>query len=130
MNYRRAATILYRGIRLKCPDCGEASIYRSLFNVKHHCSHCGLLFAREQGYFVGAIYINVVVTESLLLFTFLAYLIAGAVNDQTVYYTLFVLAIAVPLLFFHHSRSLWLAIDHMIDPIKTRIDLDQVRPSF
>jgi hypothetical protein len=96
--------------------------------MKHHCSSCGLVFEREQGYFVGAIYINVVVTETLLLMTFLFYLLIVPVSDQTIYATLYAMAVAVPLAFFHHSRSLWLSIDHIIDPLKTRIDLDQARP--
>jgi uncharacterized protein (DUF983 family) len=125
MDFQRAGRILLRGVGLKCPDCGQASIYRSLFKMKHHCSFCGLVFEREQGYFVGAIYINVVVTETLLLVTFLIYLLIVPASDQTIFMTLYGMAIAIPLAFFHHSRSLWLSIDHIIDPLKTRVDLKQ-----
>ncbi|HWP45395.1 MAG TPA: DUF983 domain-containing protein [Blastocatellia bacterium] len=124
MDLRRARRVLLRGVRLRCPDCGQASIYHSFFRMKHHCSACGLIFEREQGYFVGAIYINVVVTESLLMLTFLVYLMFFSAGDQKVYTMLYVLAVAVPLIFFHHSRSLWLSIDHIIDPIRSRIELD------
>jgi uncharacterized protein (DUF983 family) len=130
MDIRRAGHILLRGARLRCPDCGQASIYRSVFKIKHHCSECGLLFEREQGYFVGAIYINVVATEFLLLLIFGLSLLFFPASNRTVHITLYVLAVLLPLIFFHHSRSLWLAIDHIIDPIRTRIDIDQARSSF
>jgi uncharacterized protein (DUF983 family) len=130
MDFFRARSKLVRGLRLRCPDCGQASIYHSLFKMKRYCSVCGLLFEREQGYFVGAIYINVVATEFLLLLTFGLSLLAVPASDRTLHIALYVLAVALPLIFFHHSRSLWLSIDHIIDPIQARVDLDQPRSSF
>ena len=81
-----------------------------------HCEYCDLIYEREQGYFIGAIYLNVIGTESLLLGTLLIYgLITGTVN-QTILTVLIVLALTLPLVFFHHSRSLWLALDHILNP--------------
>ncbi len=81
-----------------------------------HCEYCGLVYEREQGYFVGAIYLNVIATESLLLGTLVVYgLITGRIS-QTILTVLVVLALALPLVFFHHSRSLWLCIDHVLNP--------------
>ncbi len=86
-----------------------------------HCEYCDLIYEREQGYFVGAIYLNVIGTESLLLGTLLIYgLITGTVN-QTILTVLIALALTLPLVFFHHSRSLWLCIDHILNPSERRI---------
>lgn len=86
-----------------------------------YCEHCGLVYEREQGYFVGAIYINVIATESLLLGTLLGYgLITGSIS-QTILNILIALAIIMPLLFYHHSRSLWLCLDHILNPRKRRV---------
>jgi hypothetical protein len=80
------------------------------------CEYCQLIYEREQGYFIGAIYINIIVTETLLLGTLLIYgLIVGTIS-QTILTTLVVLAIVTPLLWFHHSRSLWLCFDHVMNP--------------
>ena len=49
MDIRKTATVLVRGLLLRCPDCGQAGIYESLLQVRHHCPNCGLLFQREQG---------------------------------------------------------------------------------
>lgn len=80
------------------------------------CEYCDLIYEREQGYFIGAIYLNVIGTESLLLGTLLTYgLITGKI-DQTILTVLIVLALTLPLVLFHHSRSLWLCIDYILNP--------------
>ncbi|HSB09536.1 MAG TPA: hypothetical protein VLM38_08635 [Blastocatellia bacterium] len=116
MDAVRAKRILRLGIRLKCPRCGLGRLYESPFRMRTRCDYCDLIFEREQGYFVGSIYINVVATESTLLFTLLIYgLVTGTVNEG-ILSVLVVLAIIVPLTFFHHSRSLWLSFDHILNP--------------
>ena len=83
-----------------------------------NCSHCGLKFEREQGYFIGSIYINVISTESTLLLTLLIYGIVTGTVSERILSILVVLAIALPLIFYHHSRSLWLSFDHILNPEK------------
>ena len=122
MDTGRARTILLRGLRLKCPDCGQTSLYGSFFKMRHHCAHCGLVFEREQGYFIGALYINVIATESLLLFLFILYYMTRPVSEDALYMVLFSLALILPLIFFRHSRSLWLSIDHIIEPNAKRVE--------
>ena len=101
---------------LRCPDCGLGPLYRSLFRMNAQCEYCDLIYEREQGYFIGAIYINVIATESLLVGTLLIYgLISGKIS-QTILTVLVLLALTLPLVFFHHSRSLWLCIDHILNP--------------
>ena len=91
-------------------------MYHSLFRMNTHCDYCDLVYEREQGYFVGAIYLNVIATESLLLGSLMIYtLIAGNIS-QTILTVLIVLAVILPLVFFHHSRSLWLCVDHILNP--------------
>ena len=93
-------------------------LYRSVFRMNAHCEYCGLIYEREQGYSIGAIYINIIVTETLLLGTLMIYaLITGNVS-QSILTALVVLAIVLPLLAFHHSRSLWLCFDHIMNPRK------------
>jgi len=83
------------------------------------CPHCGLKFEREQGYFVGAIYINYAATVLVALpgFFVLDAFTNITTNQQLAIWVPF--AIIFPLLFFHHSRSLWLALDHLFNPTKS-----------
>ena len=87
--------------------------------MNSECLHCGLVFEREQGYFVGAIYINVIVTEALLGGFYLISIATGFLADQLTDTVLFTLAVILPLLFFRHARSMWLSIDYAVDPPKS-----------
>jgi rubredoxin len=58
-----AKRILLRGVKLRCPDCGLGPLYRSPFRMHAQCEYCDLIYEREQGYFIGAIYLNVIATD-------------------------------------------------------------------
>src|SRR6266850_6897265 len=116
MEIARAREHWIRGLKLRCPACGLGRLYESFFRMRDECPYCGLVFAREQGYFIGAIYLNVVATESLIFATYLALILAHRITDQSTYTILFTLALLVPVLFHRHARSLWLGLDHLLDP--------------
>ena len=80
------------------------------------CAYCGLVFSREQGYFIGAIYLNVIATESLIFATYLGLILANRITDDSTYVILFTLALLLPVVFHRHARSLWLSLDHLLDP--------------
>lgn len=107
---------LGRALRLRCPRCGVGRLYAKPFRMFDTCRHCGLRFEREQGYFVGAIYINYAATVGIAVpGFFILDILAGWTIDQQL--TLWVpFAVIFPLAFFHHSRSIWLAFDHFFNP--------------
>ena len=60
---------------------------------------------------------NVVVSELIILVVcFFALLLLGA-DYEDVLKVLFAVAILFPILFFHHSWSLWLAFDYLIESL-------------
>ncbi|HEV7892796.1 MAG TPA: hypothetical protein VGP08_19430 [Pyrinomonadaceae bacterium] len=106
---------LKRGLLLRCPVCGESSVFRAPFQVRRHCPACRALFQREAGFFVGAIMLNVVVTEGAVMLAFgLCLLVLGG-SDTLTLPVLFAVALLFPVLFYHHSWSLWLAGDHVVE---------------
>jgi uncharacterized protein (DUF983 family) len=106
-----------RALTLRCPACGNSTIIQKPFHIKHHCDHCRSLFKREAGFFVGAILMNVVVSEFIILVVcFFALLLLG-VDYEDVLKVLFAVAILFPILFFHHSWSLWLAFDYLVESL-------------
>ena len=114
-NFRDNVLPLEVIIKLKCPACGRASIYGRPFNVKARCTSCEVIFKREEGFFVGAIMANVVATEVFILLAYFACLLLTNFGEQMILTILFVVGVAFPLLFYHHSWSLWLGIDHLIE---------------
>ena len=106
---------LTRGLLLRCPVCGESNVFRAPFQVRHHCPACRALFQREAGFFVGAIMLNVVVTEGAVMLAFgLCLLTLGGGGTLTLP-ILFAVALLFPILFYHHAWSLWLAGDHVVE---------------
>ena len=73
-----------------------------------------MIFKREEGFFVGAIMANVVATEVLVLLTYFACLLLD-LNERAMLTILFAIGVVFPIAFYHHSWSLWLAMDHLIE---------------
>jgi uncharacterized protein (DUF983 family) len=108
---------LSRAVRLRCPVCGESSIIGSPFHIKHQCPACNALFKREDGFFVGAIMANVVTTEFVILVLYVVSLPVIDTRFDLVLTCLSVVAILFPVAFYHHSWSLWLAFDHLVESL-------------
>ena len=107
--------VVRRVALLRCPVCGLDSLVERPFHIRHHCQSCSSVFKREEGFFVGAILANVVITEiTILVVCFFALLVLG-VEYEAMLWVLFVIAIVFPIAFFHHSWSLWLTFDNLVE---------------
>jgi len=115
VNTRTIVKVLSRSLSLRCPACGEASIARAAFRVRHHCPNCRSLFKREEGFFVGAVLANVMITEFVILIVCMIWLTLIGSSYETVLAGLFVIALLFPVLFYHHSWSLWLGFDYLVE---------------
>ena len=111
---------LARGARLRCPACGERSVFQSPFHVRPFCPACGTIFQREEGFFVGAIMLNVVTTEAVVMAAAGLYLLLFPGIDEPLLPILFAVALLFPVAFYHHSWSLWLAGDHLVEGLPKR----------
>ena len=116
-NKRSIPPVLLRSLLLRCPACGKASILRGPFQIRHHCPNCRSLFKREEGFFVGAILANVMMTEFVILATCVIWLMIIGSNYETVLAGLFIVALIFPVAFYHHSWSFWLGIDYLVESL-------------
>jgi ribosomal protein S27AE len=123
-------SVLSRSLRLLCPACGQSFIASGPFRIRHHCPKCHSLFKREEGFFVGAILANVMTTELTILLCSVIWLTVIGSNYESVLAGLFVVALVFPVVFYHHSWSLWLGFDYLIEGLpgydkpRSGIDLD------
>ena len=69
---------------------------------------------------------NVVATEVVILLTYFACLLLD-LDDRVMLTILFAIGIAFPITFYHHSWSLWLAMDHLIEGLPREVT-GQYRP--
>jgi uncharacterized protein (DUF983 family) len=114
---RAIKPVILRSIKLLCPVCGRASIIERPFKIRDRCPSCGAIFKREEGFFVGAILANVVATEMAIVLLYLISIPLFSNHDQLVLAVLFAFGIVFPLAFYHHSWSLWLGLDHLIESL-------------
>ncbi len=116
MLVRSLSKALITGVKLCCPRCGQRTLFRGAFAMNRDCAVCHLVFEREPGYFVGAIYINYAVTAVVAIVGFLALDACAtlSVTSQIVLWSIF--GVAFPLFFYRYSKSLWLAFDHFVNP--------------
>jgi uncharacterized protein (DUF983 family) len=111
---RHILSVMLRCLRLRCPVCGDSLIVRSPFKIRHHCPNCSALYQREDGFFVGALTINVVTTELIILMIYFASMMLVS-NFQLMLAILLVTGLLFPLFFYHHSWSIWLSLDHLVE---------------
>ena len=111
---------IWRSLKLQCPVCAQASIVARPFNLKHQCDACGVVFKREEGFFVGAIMANVVATEAIIVLIYLSCITLTSLNERVVMTILFVVGITFPLAFYHHAWALWLALDHLVEGLSRK----------
>lgn len=81
------------------------------------CEACGLVFEREPGYFLGSIYINYGLTALIVTAVYFGLFFLTSIRSPLVLWGLTVFCIVFPLWFFRYARSLWMAWDHMADPL-------------
>ena len=115
INKKSIATVLSRSLRLRCPACGEVPIAHSPFRLRHHCPNCRSLFKREEGFFVGAILANTLTTEFVILAVCFVWLVLIGGDYESLLASLVVVALLFPVAFYHHSWSLWLGFDYLIE---------------
>ena len=75
-------------VKAQCPKCRRGKIFSgslygfNLQKTNDNCSHCGMRFEIEPGYFYGAMYVSYVfVVGEMMLIGLLTYLITG--NDKS-----------------------------------------------
>ncbi len=112
-------TSLVRGLLLRCPNCGRGRLFRRGFTMYTKCTVCGWRFEREEGYWTGAIAVNLIVTELLIALAVVPLAIAFAAAHQppTLLLIGLPLPILLPFLFFRHAKSLWMCFDFIVHPV-------------
>ncbi|RIK81136.1 MAG: hypothetical protein DCC68_09325 [Planctomycetota bacterium] len=114
---RRLTTAMWRGLRLRCPVCGQGRLFRNWIAMHSHCDHCGLKYERAPGYFLGSIYFNYGATTILVVAAFLVFFFTEIVPQSTAFAVLLAFSLLFPVWFFRYARSFWMAFDHFYDPV-------------
>ena len=115
------AAALVRGLRKRCPRCGERRIFDGWFTLRSLCPRCALRFEEEEGGYLGAMTINYVGAFAVWV-AVLAVVLVITAPDVPVAWLLVMSVVVlglVPLWFYPRSKTLWAAIEwlaHRTDP--------------
>lgn len=111
-----------RGLRFRCPSCGEGQVFSGFFKIREQCVVCGLSFYPESGYYAGAMYLDYALSAAIFLGFFIPSFFLPTVahlsyTTRNILWVCFGGALCLGLS--RHSYSLWLAIDYWMSPWKS-----------
>ncbi|MFL5758651.1 MAG: DUF983 domain-containing protein [Thermomicrobiales bacterium] len=112
----RARTLIWRAMTRRCPYCGARGIFSNWFSLRESCPNCGAVFVREEGYFLGAYALNLIVAEFIGLGVVIIILFQIDLSLWEQEFLAVGAAIVLPVLFFPFARTLWMALDLVVDP--------------
>ncbi len=108
-------------LRERCPRCREGRIFRGsplrgMLSVHERCPVCGLRFEREQGYFLGAMYVSYALSiPPVALLALLFWWAAHWPYDVAILAAFVAYLPAAPFVA-RLARVLWIHIDRGVDP--------------
>ncbi len=114
----RAGGLFWRAVLLRCPNCGSGGLFRHWFALRERCPGCGLRLERGEGFYTGAWALNLVVAELLFVVGLVVWCVATWPTPPwgTIQIAAVVGTVLAPLLFWPHSRTLWLALSLLLEP--------------
>ncbi|MDA4132281.1 MAG: DUF983 domain-containing protein [Thaumarchaeota archaeon] len=110
--------VVSRGLRNRCPNCGNASLFQkgSWFHMNKACPDCGLLFERDEGFFIGSMSINYGVTLVGFVLPVILLTYKAVIGTTTAIVLAGAGSIGFTALFYRSSRSWWLMQYYLIFP--------------
>jgi hypothetical protein len=81
------------------------------------CPECGLVFQREEGYFLGSMYVSYVLSSLILISSFVVgHLLLADWDPHLVLVLVFLPFIPLVPVVFRYSRVIWMHIDRWVCP--------------
>jgi len=103
-------TLISRGLRKRCPRCGEGEIFRRWHEVRPHCESCGLELQDREGDCWGFMYVSTAVLTGLF---FIAMLLYRPPSLLVARFALFGAGLALIGLTLPYRKSLALGLDYL-----------------
>jgi uncharacterized protein (DUF983 family) len=120
-NAQTRTALLFAHLRamllLRCPRCFQGKVFKGSFAMNDPCPVCQLIFQREEGYFLGAMYVSYLLASVFMVSLYYAalWLWPGANS--------YVLVLAITLLYlplvpavFRYSRVVWMHFERSGSP--------------
>jgi uncharacterized protein (DUF983 family) len=106
--------MMRRAVRLRCPWCGSRRTFIHRWLGKHErCRSCGIRWRREEGFELGAVTVNTVLTFVVLTAGMTIGFVLTAPDIPVVPMVLSLVGVAVlmPVVIYPFTYTIWLAFD-------------------
>lgn len=109
---------LVRALLARCPVCGSRGIWRSYGQTVDACPGCGYRFSREEGYWAGALIVNIGVAMFLFFVVFVGGMLVTwpDVPWTGLLITLLVVMGLAPAMLYRQSKTIWVWLDQRVHP--------------
>src|SRR5262245_18777768 len=110
-----------RAARRRCPRCGgRRAWFTGWFRHVDRCRTCGYKYERQEGFMVGALAINTIVTFGAILVVLVVGMIVTYPDIAVVPIVIacLVVAVVVPVVAFPVTHTAWAAIDLAMHPLE------------
>jgi uncharacterized protein (DUF983 family) len=110
---------MLRGMTLRCPWCGSRRTFiRGWFHRHERCRTCGIKWHREEGFELGAVTMNTIVTFGALTIAMVIGFVRTSPDIPVLPFVLALAAVAVvvPIVIYPFTYTMWLAFDLAVHP--------------
>lgn len=122
MPNERLSPSLFKALRLRCPLCGHKPITAGYGELVETCPNCHYTYAQgEDGYYVGALIVNMAVCLISFFVTFVGVIVLTwpDVPWNALTFIAIGVMIAVPIWFYPRSKTVWVWLDLKIHPYQS-----------
>ena len=99
--------LIRRALTRRCPVCGRGEIFESHFRMNRNCPSCGVIFWKDPGESLGAMYVDYAVATVAFLIAWLILDFTTHLSDPVQVAIVGAIAVASILIFYPVSRSVW-----------------------
>ena len=107
------ATLLWRALGRHCPECGRGSVMASHFRVNRECPNCHVVFWKDPGETLGAMYLDYVIAFGCFFVAWGLFALLSDLPEVTEIVVLSAITVGSLLIFYPLSRSFWTMLVYM-----------------
>jgi uncharacterized protein (DUF983 family) len=102
-----SSTLIRRALARKCPVCGRGDIFATHFRMNRSCPNCHVVFWKDPGESLGAMYVDYAVATVAFLIAWFILDWTTQLSDPVQVAIVAPIAVASILIFYPLSRSIW-----------------------
>lgn len=101
---------------MRCARCGSGRLFHHWVTMVEDCPRCGLHFERSEGYWLGAVAINMTITIGLFLVVFVGGMALSwpDVPWDGLLVAVVAVTLVAPIVFHPVARTIWVALERQV----------------